>query len=245
MPAAGMDSQDTHNDGPRHVEVSKQPPLSKASTPDNDERSESSEGERPPLPPRPNTLSLLNDEAGPRATLQAEATTALSRTDVGIQSLEAAGGTFSTMAARGLPHGPKARVSLSQLASSQCSEAGDSASIRSSVPNTEAGDVEALFMDFAASSGSHGQATPGLLDFPEFAADDIDDDGIIGEFEAVGELNEEGDNEGMGQCQVFCLLHNADTSQSCSFNVGRRSASTILSSPRLGSRFGQDMAMVV
>ncbi|KAJ5129651.1 uncharacterized protein N7515_005690 [Penicillium bovifimosum] len=188
-----MDLQDTDNDGQQHV-VSKQPPLSKASTPDKDERSESLE-ERPPLPPRPTTLSLLNDETGPRTTLQAEATTALSRTDVGIQSSEVAGGPFSTLAARSLPHSPKAKASLSQLASSRGSEAGDSASIRSSVPNTEAGDVEALFMDFAASTGSHGQAAPGLLDFPEFAADDIDDDGIIGEFEAVGELNEEGDNE--------------------------------------------------
>ncbi|KAJ5550170.1 Vacuolar fusion protein MON1 [Penicillium sp. DV-2018c] len=195
MPAVGMDSQDTVNDDQQHVEIFKQPPPSKASNPDNDEHGESSEGERPPLPPRPTSLSLLNDETGPRATLQAEATTAVSRTDAGIQSSEVAGGAFSTLDPRTLPHSPKAKASLSQLASSRGSEAGDSASIRSSVPNTEAGDAEALFMDFAASSGVHGRAAPVLLDFPEFAADDIDDDGIIGEFEVVGELNEEGDNE--------------------------------------------------
>jgi hypothetical protein len=55
-------------------------------------------------------------------------------------------------------------------------------------------------MDFAATApSSQRHEAIGLLDFPEFAADDIDDDGILSEFEAVGELNEEGDNEGLGQ----------------------------------------------
>lgn len=142
----------------------------------------------------------MNDETGPRVALQAEATTAISRTDVETQYPEAAESPYSTLAVRNLAQGPKARASLSQLASPRGSEAGDSASIRSSIPNGDSGDVEALFMDFAATApGSQSQGATGLLDFPEFAADDIDDDGILSEFEAVGELDEEGDNEGLCQ----------------------------------------------
>lgn len=201
MPAAGMNTQqDPKTDGQQPVEPSKLPSLSRSSILDHDERSESSEGERPPLPPRPNTLSLLNDETGSRAALQAEATTAISRTDIETQPPEAAESAYPTLAFHGLAQGPKARASLSQLASPRGSEAGDSASIRSSIPNGDSGDVEALFMDFAAPApGSQRQGATGLLDFPEFAADDIDDDGILSEFEAVGELNEEGDNEGLCQ----------------------------------------------
>ncbi|KAJ6188406.1 hypothetical protein N7519_003314 [Penicillium mononematosum] len=197
MPAAGMNTQqDPKTDGQQPVETSKQPYLSSPSIPDHDGRSDSSEGDRPPLPPRPTTLSLLSDETGSRTALQAEATTAISRTDVETQSPEAADSAYSTLAVRGLGQGPKARASLSQLASPRGSEAGDSASIRSSIPNGDPGDVEALFMDFASTApGSQRQGATGLLDFPEFAADDIDDDGILSEFEAVGELNEEGDNE--------------------------------------------------
>jgi hypothetical protein len=59
--------------------------------------------------------------------------------------------------------------------------------------------VEALFLDFAATgAGGEERNASGLLDFPEFAADDIDDDGILSEFETIGELNEAGDNEGIG-----------------------------------------------
>ena len=201
MSAAGMDTQqDAKTDGQQPVETSKQPYLSSPSIPDHDDRSDSSEGERPPLPPRPNTLSLLSDETGSRTVLQAEATTAISRTDIETHLPEATGSAYSTLAVRGLAQGPKARASLSQLASPRGSEAGDSASIRSSIPNGDPGDVEALFMDFASTApGSQRQGATGLLDFPEFAADDIDNDGIISEFEAVGGLNEEGDNEGLCQ----------------------------------------------
>lgn len=198
MPAAGMNSH-TDNEGQQAPnDVPEQPDLPMPTTPEVDEQSESSEGERPPLPPRPNTLSLLRDEAGSGATLQAEATTAISRTEIGTQSPGNGGSAYSTLASRGLSKGPKARASLGQLASPRDSEAGDSASIRSSIPNADAGDVEALFLDFAA-TGSDGQDrhATGLLEFPEFAADDIDDEGILSEFEAVGELNEDGDNEGM------------------------------------------------
>ncbi|KAJ6070022.1 hypothetical protein N7499_011909 [Penicillium canescens] len=196
MPAAGMKSQqDPRSDGHEPAEISEQASIPKTPDTHHDKRSPSPEGERPPLPPRPNTLSLLNDETASRATLQAEATTAVSRMDIGTQSSDA-GSTHSTMALRGLPRGPRAKTSLSQLTSSRGSEAGDSASIRSSILNTENGDDGALFTDFVATApGGQLQDSTGLLNFPEFAADDIDDDGILSEFESIGELNEEGDNE--------------------------------------------------
>jgi hypothetical protein len=215
------------------VDISEQPPLTKPSNPDNDVQSESSEGERPPLPPRPNTLSLLNDETSSRATLQAEATTAISRTEVGIQTPETSGSAYSTLAARGLSRGPKARASLSQLASPRGSEAGDSASIRSSIPNADAGDVEALFLDFAATGpGGQEENTSGLLDFPEFAADDINDDGILSEFETIGELNEEGDNEGINSdSHVRWLVQppcpDSNVHQNCCSSGGKQNANTM------------------
>ncbi|KAJ5380722.1 Vacuolar fusion protein mon1 [Penicillium cataractarum] len=159
-------------------------------------RSPSPEGPRPPLPPRPNTLSLLNDETASRnANLQAEATTAVSRAEIGTLTPEAGGSAYSTLAVRGLSRGLKARASLSHLASPKGSEAGDSASIRSSIQNSDAGDVEALFKDFVATApGVHPDAAT-LLHFPEFPADDVDDDDFMAEFEPVGELNEDAGNE--------------------------------------------------
>ncbi|KAJ5826084.1 hypothetical protein N7474_003222 [Penicillium riverlandense] len=159
-------------------------------------RSASPEGERPPLPPRPNTLSLLNDEVSSPATLQAEATTAVSRTEIGTRSPDGRTSAYSTLAGRGLPRGVKARASLGHLASPRGSEAGDSASIRSSIQNGDVADSDALFKDFVATApGGHLQDTTGLLQFPEFSADNVDDDTFLGEFEPVGELDEKGDNE--------------------------------------------------
>ncbi|KAJ6127063.1 hypothetical protein N7523_002675 [Penicillium sp. IBT 18751x] len=158
------------------------------------DRSPNSEGVRPPLPPRPNTLNLLNDETASRASLQAEATTAISRAEIGTQTPDT-GSAYSTLAVRGLSRGLRARASLSQLASPKGSEAGDSASIRSSIQNGDVGDVEALFKDFVtAVPGEHSDAAS-LLHFPEFPADDVDDDDFLSEFEPVGELNEEAGNE--------------------------------------------------
>ncbi|RJE24551.1 hypothetical protein PHISCL_03138, partial [Aspergillus sclerotialis] len=85
-------------------------------------------------------------------------------------------------------------ASLSQLTSSRGSETGDSASIRSSIPNAEAGEVENVFNDFAAESGVTHQDSSGLLQFPEFQADDVEDD-FASEFEPVGEVKEGGENE--------------------------------------------------
>ncbi|KAJ5168739.1 uncharacterized protein N7482_004333 [Penicillium canariense] len=196
-PIAGMTTllPDPQSDEPLDENLT---PWSASSPPHGEsrDRSPSPEGPRPPLPPRPNTLSLLNDETASRtANLQCEATTAVSRGEIGTQSPEAAGSVYSTLAVRGLSRGLKARASLSHLASPRGSEAGDSASIRSSIQNSDPGDVEALFKDFVATAPVDQPGTASLLHFPEFPADDVDDDEFMGEFEPVGELDEDAGNE--------------------------------------------------
>lgn len=163
----------------------------------------SSEEQRPPSPPRPNTLSLLDEGAASskmtrqtaQSNLQAKATTAVSLADIGSQqNVDGATENFPT---RSLPPILRAKASLSQVASSKGSENGDSVSVRSSLMNPEVGEVENVFDDFIATEpgGIHRDST-GLLQFPEFRADDVEDD-FISEFESVGEVGESGENEGM------------------------------------------------
>lgn len=190
------DPQSDRRDAP----VDEPPTVASDSSPhhvDTRDRSLSLEDQRPPLPPRPNTLSLLNDEATPRTTLQAEPTTAVSRADVDSETPEAGLNASNSLVARGLARGLRARASLSQLASPKgSSDAGDSASIRSSIQNGDVGDVEALFKDFVTTeTGGHPEAAS-LFHFPEFAAEEVDDDGFLNEFEPVGELDEDAGNEG-------------------------------------------------
>lgn len=162
----------------------------------------SSEEQRPPLPPRPNTLSLLDEGVAPPRTtrqtaqsnLQAKATTAVSLTDIGSQqNVDGATENFPIR----LPPTLKAKASLSQVASSKGSEAGDSVSVRNSLLNPEVGEVENVFDDFIATEpGGIHQDSTGLLQFPEFRTDDVEDD-FISEFQSVGEVDENGENERM------------------------------------------------
>ncbi|PLB41316.1 guanine nucleotide exchange factor MON1 [Aspergillus candidus] len=161
-------------------------------------RSASSEGSPPPLPPRPNTLGLL-DEGGaslrvPRSTtqsnLQSKATTAVSLTDIGSNS-----GGKENNHAHGLAENLRAKASLSHIASSRASETGDSASIRSSIPHADPGEADHVFSDFVVSDEPVVQQdSSGLLRFPEFQADDVED-GFASEFESVGNVEEDGNNE--------------------------------------------------
>ncbi|KAJ5495850.1 Vacuolar fusion protein mon1 [Penicillium diatomitis] len=151
---------------------------------------------RPPLPPRPTTLSLLNDETAARNVgLQAEATTAVSHAEIETLAPEPSGSTYSTLAVRNLSDGLKAKASLSHLASARGSETADSASIRSSIQNSDPGDVEVLFKDFAPTVPADHMDTKSLLHYPECAADDIGDVEFAEEFEPVGELDETAANE--------------------------------------------------
>lgn len=199
----GANSQDQQDEGQEQTsDTPVSPPAIDTASYDSRHYSVDSDAP-PPLPPRPNTLNLLDEGATPPGTvrqtthpsLQGRATTAVSLTDIGFQQSQD-GGKETHPAHIGLPGNLRARASLSQLASSRGSETGDSASIRSSIPNAEAGDVENVFNDFAAESGVIHQDSSGLLQFPEFQADDVEDD-FASEFEPVGEVSEGGENEGL------------------------------------------------
>ncbi|PIG89174.1 vacuolar fusion protein mon1 [Aspergillus arachidicola] len=134
------------------------------------ERSTSPEGPPPPLPPRPNTLNLLDEGTSSSRTLR--------------QSTQSALQSRATTA-----------VSLTDIASHDGSDTADSASVKSSVPQTDFGEVENVFSDFVATeSGPMQHDSTGLLQFPEFQADDVDDD-FTEEFEPVGDVGDEGENE--------------------------------------------------
>ncbi|KAL4887183.1 trafficking protein Mon1-domain-containing protein [Aspergillus karnatakaensis] len=166
----------------------------------NSDRSSSPEGRPPPLPPRPSTLSLLEDGGAAPGTprlnpssahpkLQARATTAVSLTDTASHD-----NGKEALPVRSLPGTLRAKASLSHLATPKGgSETGDSASIRSYAPYSEAGDTENIFSDLTTSElGVVHQDSTGLMQFPEFHVDDVEDD-FTGEFEPVGEIG--GDNE--------------------------------------------------
>ena len=119
----------------------------------------------------------------------------MSLTDIGSQ--QNLDGPKENLPIRNLPGTLRAKASLSQVASSRASEAGDSVSARSSLLNPDVSEVENVFNDFIATEpGGIHQDSTGLLQFPEFQADDVDDD-FTSEFEPVGEVDEGGENEGL------------------------------------------------
>jgi vacuolar fusion protein MON1 len=160
-----------------------------------------SEGVRPPLPPRPETIDLLNEgntfRASPsRANLQSQATTALSLTDIpGQTNADARDGFVAGIGRTLLGRGLRAKASLSQLNSARASEAGDTASVRSFMPNSEEGQEENLFGDFTNDDLQSGLENIEVLGLNEYPQDGIDDE-FGEEFEDIGDLAEDGHNEG-------------------------------------------------
>lgn len=125
------------------------------------------EEHRPPLPPRPTNLSLLQENKynpgsglhvptrAPRPRIVSTATTALSRTDIHTQSLpDGSRETFAASAQTTPPSKPTGGFgSLKRFKGYGGSDTGDSASIRSYAPTLEAGgDVESLLGEVLGSS---------------------------------------------------------------------------------------------
>jgi len=175
-------------------------------------RSSSSDGRPPPLPPRPSTLSLLDDGGAAPGTprlnipatqpsLQSRATTAISLTETTFDD-----GRKEGLPVRNLPATVRAKASLSHLGTPRRrSDAADSASIRSYTPHLESGDVDNIFSDLALSDlGVVQQDSTGLMQFPEFQADDMGDDLTI-EFEPVGEIDGKEGNEGAASPVIWLL----------------------------------------
>ncbi|KAL3460453.1 trafficking protein Mon1-domain-containing protein [Aspergillus heterothallicus] len=168
----------------------------------NSDRSSSPEGPPPPLPPRPSTLSLLEDGGTALGTprlntpvthpsLQSRATTAVSLTETTFHETGK-----EALPVRSLPATVRAKASLGHLATPRGeSDAGDSTSIRSYAPYSESGDVDNIFGDLASSDLEMAQQdNTGLMQFPEFQADDMEDE-LTSEFQPVGEIDIEEGNE--------------------------------------------------
>ncbi|KAL4979042.1 trafficking protein Mon1-domain-containing protein [Aspergillus desertorum] len=176
--------------------------LTKQTTYHDSGHSQSPEGPPPPLPPRPETLSLLEDERAASSTqrpnalaahasLQSRSTTAvwlaeISHNDRGKDALPV----------RTLPGTVRAKASHSHFATPRGgSDAGDNASITSCAQYSEPGDVENIFGSLASSEvGIIQEENTGLMQFPEFQADDMEDD-FASEFEPVGDISEGAENE--------------------------------------------------
>lgn len=219
------------------------------------------EGPRPPLPPRPKNPELLHPGGtlhgltrSSRPNLQSIATTALSCTDVHTQSFQdgsrekIAAVTESTTFGKSL----RGAGSLRRFKGWTSGEGDDSASVKSFAPTIEAGgDVESLLGEVLGGPqetppwklrSSHVEGPdpfdlityeddPGLKDFEQ-------------EFDELGELDTEGNNEGLEQslhkiCWFFLLSQNQSTF--CHF--GRQNENIFSFCPPPGSLFTTGMGM--
>lgn len=164
-------------------------------TPGN--QTDNTEQGRPPLPPRPETIDLLNEgntfrTSTTRPNLQSQATTALSLTDITGQTNADGRDGFVAGFGRTLLGGLRAKASLSQLNSARGSEAGDTASVISYAPNSE--QDESLFGEFANESIGDSEKIE-ILGQDEYPQDGTAHE-FVEEFEPIGELDEDGQNEG-------------------------------------------------
>ena len=173
--------------------------------------------ERPPLPPRPTNIdlfafgpvtpssSLRVPKRSSRPQLQSQATTAISRTDIQTQSYPDGSRETYANSTKSTPSGKSFRFDspIGQLRGQYANEGDDSASLRSYAP-TAGGDVESLLGDVVGA----GQQSPAwrLLSSHVERADPFDflpHDGeeptadFSREFDELGELDQEGHNEGM------------------------------------------------
>lgn len=202
---------------------SENPPLETRSR-----SSSSTETTRPPLPPRPKTDQRDEERpstARPTVQLQSQATTALSLQDINGQKQGFNETLASSFGQTFLGRGLRAKASLSQLPGARTGEASDTASIRSFLPSVD-GQEESVFGEFLGgdvTAEHHG--TVDVLRLPEFPQDDCDDN-FVNEFEPIGELAEDGHNEGQpGPLPTdFGSLY---SEQNCFSKNGRGSENTI------------------
>ena len=181
------------------------------------------EGPRPPLPPRPVNHSLLGESLNTpgdssqrlkslsRPKLQATATTSLSLTDIHTQSYP--DGSRETSESTSSWRSPKDFGSIGRFKSRYGSEEDESVSVRSYAPTLEAGgDVESLLGEVLGASS----ASPawGLLSTQAERLDPFDfinyDDGELTadfnqEFDELGEIDSEGNNEGSRLSYLWIL----------------------------------------
>lgn len=175
------------------------------------------EERRPPLPPRPTNSSLLQGgghnpgrslqvkKRSVRPQLQTTATTAISRTDIHTQSYQDGSRETTASDAQTTPSSKYLGgfSSIRRLKNFGTSE-GDTASVKSYAPTLEAGgDVESLLGEVLGSS----QESPAwkmlsaqIEDQDPFDSNSYNDPGVsvdfYHEFDAIGEVDPDGENEG-------------------------------------------------
>ena len=166
---------------------------------------------RPPLPPRPDTLNLLNERpaasAGlklPRPDLLSRATTGVSYTDINYHSGQ--DGSAETYAST-RPHTPTGQLSRAQSKANlhsggKGSDAGDSASIASAMPSSDAGgDIASLMGDtMSHEQNSAWKILSSDTEKPDpFEVSPAEDEReareFDREFEEIGDIDPDGENE--------------------------------------------------
>ncbi len=180
--------------------------------------SETEQDYRPPLPPRPTNVNLLREgsyspgsslqRSGKisRPHLQSTATTALSRTDIHIQSYQ--DGSRETFVASAQTTPPSKATaafgSIRRIKGLSDSEGGDSASVRSYAPTLETGgDAESLLGEvLGATQDSPAwrlhttqSEAPDLFDSISYEDDEATAD-FYREFDEIGAIAADGENEG-------------------------------------------------
>jgi hypothetical protein len=195
-----IDVPSTTQEGQHEVEAQNNQTHQPRQTPHS--QLDDAEEVRPPLPPRPETIDLLNEgntfrTSTTRPNLQSHATTALSLTDIaGQTNADARDGFIAGFGRTLLGRGLRAKASLSQLNSARGSEAGDTASVISYAPNSEADQDESLFGEFANETNVQDESGDiEILGHDEYPQDGTEHE-FVEEFEPIGELDEDGQNEG-------------------------------------------------
>ena len=173
---------------------------------------------RPPLPPRPTNVNLLQEGSynpasslqrlskSSRPRLQSTATTALSRTDIHTQSYQdGSRETFAALAQTTPPSKAAAAFgSIRRIKGVSGSEGGDSASVRSYAPTLETGgDVESLLGDVLGASQEspawklHSTQNEALDQFDSVSYEDNElDVDFYREFDEISAVAADGENEG-------------------------------------------------
>ena len=190
---------------------------------------------RPPLPPRPTNVNLLQEGSYSPGTslqrlrktsrphLQSTATTALSRTDIHTQSYQ--DGSRETFAASAQTTPPSKAIaafgSINRIKGVNKSEGGDSASVRSYAPTLETGgDVESLLGEVLGAS----QESPAWrlhttqnevsdpFDSIAYEDDEVDVD-FYREFDEICAVSADGENE--GNCGRFSIMSYGQLNTNC------------------------------
>ena len=175
---------------------------------------------RPPLPPRPSTLELLNPGSGlqtptktPNSNLQASATTALSLTDIHSHSTFDDSRDVPAVSPELTPSGKslKGISSIRRLKIHDVSEGEESASVRSYSPTVKArGELESLLGEVRQpieESSTHRFFDAGNERPFSFAWNSSENEELMAhfaqEFDDLEELDAKGESEGIYQIALL------------------------------------------